>query len=159
MPSKLLKQFLQDSAELDSINDSLVKQNSRPKKTKKRKRNPEPLTVVDNRSNEEGNDLQNQVEAMLFYDVAFSKRDERRKEALQRKGQEDKKIDRERRRIAKDAISGSLSNSRSSSSRFKQLKPTPTFNKKKHAEKKKIQGLRDLAKRLQIGGKKKQKRK
>jgi hypothetical protein len=158
MPSKLLKQFLQESAELDSINDSLVEEKSRSKHMKKRKRNPEPLAVEDS-SNEEGNELQNQVEAMLFYDVAFSRRDQSRKDALQRKGQEHKQIDRERKRISKDAFSGSLSNSRSTSSKFKQLKPTPTFNKRKDAEKKKIKSLRDLAKRLQVGGKKKQKKK
>ena len=94
--------------------------------------------------------LKSQLESILFFDHAFSRRSEISEQSKKRNLKEIKASKKIRDKIKGegDYLNGSLSNSRCSSSINSRRKHEPTFDKKKDAERKRIKSLQDLARQL-----------
>ena len=165
MSGKKFKQLLLQSTELDDIviasSSSSSKKNDTGlslRKTDKKKRKSHVLLGQASLSatsqeiddyNTEDQKLKSQLESILFFDHAFSNRSEAFTKSKSRRMKEMNDEKRDRKKIrSNDGLNGTMSNSRSSSSYHARRNHEPTFNKKKDAERKRIQNLVDLAKQL-----------
>lgn len=166
---KFFKRLLLQSSELDDIIVASSNKNETDlNNKKKRKKTHETLeetkghhVLLDASSQEanENNDnekkLKSQLESILFLDHAFSRRSDTSNRSKKRRIKEISKEKIDRKQIkSNDGLSGTMSNSRSSSSYHSRRKHEPTFNKKKDSERNRIQSLADLAKQLKKGKKK-----
>jgi len=166
MSTRLVKKFLQESLALDELDpprmtpidgnetkSSLTKKKkyhtettNSPKKYQKDKI-MDRVRVVPRVKLEQDDLLKCQVESMLLFDNAFSKTSSSAASAsLKRKTREGRERQKARKRIR--SMSGTLGNSRSSSSCISNRKLQPTYDKKKIESEKELKSLEDLAKRL-----------
>jgi hypothetical protein len=161
MSGKRLKQLLLQSAELDDLARIDGDGNGA---TQKKKNKDRVLSRIE--KNEEDKDdaikdekevkLQKQLDSILYYDQAFAKKSRSTKESVKRKMKELSNSKQQRKRIkSNEVFVGTSSNSRSSSSSNFRRKSEPTYNKKRDVEKKRIRGLKDLARQLKKRDKKK----
>ena len=171
MSGKKFKQLLVQSSELDDIitrhSDAIISSSSSKKlsktkeiimshDTKKEKGRYHNNNYDNNNELESSNvdehekKLKSQLESILFFDHAFSRRSEISEQSKKRKLKEIQASKKKRDKIKDegDYLNGSLSNSRCSSSINSRRKHEPTFDKKKDAEKKRIKSLQDLARQL-----------
>lgn len=158
MSTRLLKKFLQKSLELDELAPILVGKNQikpslkehKEKKTKYQKKVKQKsisnIAGAPGKKPEKDEILKSQVQSVLLFDEAFSQTSGSTKASLKRKTREGKDRQKMQKRIK--SMSGTLSNSRSSSSCISNLKPEPTYNKKNAASEKELKNLEDLARRL-----------
>ncbi len=170
MSGKKFKRLLQQSSELDEIIvASSSNKNENNGLNKKKQKSHEILEQTkggrlpfldtssqeDNENNDNEKKLKSQLESILFLDHAFSRRSNTSNRSKKRRINEISKEKIDRKQIkSNDGLSGTMSNSRSSSSYHSRRKHEPTFNKKKDVERKRIQSLADLAKQLKKNKKK-----
>jgi hypothetical protein len=167
MSGKKFKRLLLQSSELDEIIEASSKHKDTGLDDKKRRQRGHEIIqqtkaayhlVSDAPSQEENENekkLKSQLESILFLDHAFSRRSDTSNKSKKRRIREISKEKSNRKQIKlNDGLQGTMSNSRSSSSYHSKRKHEPTFNKKKDAERKRIQTLADLAKQLKKGKKK-----
>lgn len=98
--------------------------------------------------------VQLHVQSMLRLDRAISMRDATGHESLQRVIKKQQQQGRQRSK-SRNSADGGVGNSRSSCSRRSQLRPEPTFDKKKDALAKRQKSIQEIAKLLKKQSKKK----
>mmetsp|Transcript_37468 Transcript_37468/g.44707 ORF Transcript_37468/g.44707 Transcript_37468/m.44707 type:complete len:178 (+) Transcript_37468:23-556(+) len=174
MSTRLVKKFLQESLALDElapskdtlldgnqIKSSMLKKKKYHKETKTTKNQKKyqknkisnSVRVVPRGKLEQDDLMKSQVESMLLFDNAFLQTSSSAvKASLKRKTREGRERQKIQKRIR--SMSGTLGNSRSSSSLISNRKLEPTYDKKKVESEKELKSLEDLAKRLFKGKKK-----
>ena len=163
MSGRRLKQLLSQSAELDDLiqaakgddNATKVEATQTNKKSKSRSnQKSSSSSSSDNDSNSKNKNeteikLQSQLDSILFFDHAFSRRAGSNKKSMKRKMDEIKNVTDQRKKIkSSHRLNGSTGNSRSSSSMNSRRKNIPTYNKKKDQRMKRIKNLKELARKL-----------
>ena len=168
---KLLKQLLLQSAQLDDLataSSTRAGVTAKDSSSSSKKRNLVLLqhntdsiaTKHTNKEDKSENEnevevkIKSQLDSILFYDKAFSRRSDNTESSKKRKMDELQKASNHEAKVMNKTI-GSIGNSRSSSSMNARRNRLPTFNKKRDKEKKRIQSLNDLAKQLRKRRKKK----
>lgn len=163
MSGKRLRKLLLQSSELDEITKVSSSSASSHKKRKQiisKYEEENSKSIINNDSNDKSKEeldrekkegkLKSQLESLLFYDHAFSRRASITQKSMKRKMNELSKAENDRKmmKLLGQGVGGTLSNSRSSSSRNARRKNEPTFDKKKDSQRKEIKSLKDLARRL-----------
>jgi hypothetical protein len=150
MSSKLIKQFIKHSNDLDElVNDKANKD------AKGRKKSSSNNKGVHNKVQDIApkSALESQIESILFFDRAFSNRTYSCKQSLETKLDS---IKAEKKNRKKDLeYRHEVGNTRSSSSKIARKAHLPTFDKKKYEADKKVKSLKELAKLLKKDSKKK----
>jgi hypothetical protein len=146
MSSKIVrKQLLQQQTSAFDLTEK--KSESAVKGSKKRKRPlEEPAALVDKKEL-----LRLHVQSMIRVDNAIEARGESGQKSLERLQKERKAHSKLR---SKSTADGGVGNSRGSSSQKSRPVHVPTFNKKRYAQEKKEERLRDIAKLLKKAKKK-----
>ena len=150
MSGRRLKQLLLQSAELDEVAEVGLAKQQQQKGEKYNVLRKKIMVEGNNDDKDEGENekkLKSQLESILYFDNAFRERNgnmsmKRRMNELSDESKRRKKI------RSNDSMYGTTSNSRSSSSSNARRKHEPTFDKKKDAERKRIQSLKDLARKM-----------
>mmetsp|Transcript_10458 Transcript_10458/g.14778 ORF Transcript_10458/g.14778 Transcript_10458/m.14778 type:complete len:178 (-) Transcript_10458:410-943(-) len=172
MSSKVVRKLLKQSIRIE---DDEVLENSRKRNKKSKNGNvaksrrshndafptKKKISIASSSGSTESSDqtrngamhklLQSHVESMLLVDKEFSRRSDGKLSALTRKVQRDKHDEKDRKKlktVLKSGISGTIGNSRSSSSLNSLQQPERTFNKKRNAAQMKKERLDELAKIL-----------
>jgi len=159
MSTRLVKKFLQKSLELDElapttllakdkIKPSVKEREEKKKKHQKKskKKSITDITGVPRKKLDKDEILKSQVQSVLLLDEAFSQTSGSTAASLKRKTREGRDRQKMQKRIK--SMSGTLSNSRSSSSCISNLRVEPTYNKKNAASEKELKNLEDLARKL-----------
>jgi hypothetical protein len=144
MSAKLVKKLLQQTRALDAQDEETQEINMALQKKKRRKLAASQIKTI-----YDVDPIQKKVNAMLQFDRSISKYSTSGDRELQKTMKQHQKETKKRKLTAEVTSGHGVGNTRCSSSRNAQQKQERTFDKKRNAEKKKTNSLRNLARMLQ----------